>query len=122
MVTVAGCGGDDDTEAQLHVHNTSSFSIVEIHVTSVGSTTWGPDLISGNALDPGETLTIDVSCDFYDALLVDEQGVDCQVHDIQLCGNQADWVIDNNTCTVFGAARAAREAAARANSSAAPAN
>ena len=121
MVTVAGCSDNDENEAQLHVHNTSSFSIVEIHVTSVGSTTWGPNLIAGTTLVPGDSLAIDVSCGTYDALLVDEQGVDCQVHDIELCGNHADWVIDNNTCTVFGTARAAREAAAEANGPAAPA-
>jgi hypothetical protein len=120
MVTVAGCSDTDDNNAQLHVHNNSDFSIVEIHVTSIGSTTWGENLISGQTLAPKDSLTIDVSCGTYDALLVDQQGVDCQVHNIELCGNHADWVIDNTTCTVFGAAKAAREAAAKANGSAAP--
>lgn len=127
IVTVAGCSDNDDNNnnndnnAQLHVHNNSNFSIVEIHVTSVGSTTWGQNLISGQTLAPGDSLTIGVTCDTYDALLVDQQGVDCQVHNVELCGNHADWAIDNNTCTVFGATKAAREAAAKANGSMAPA-
>ena len=89
MVTVAGCN-DDNNEAELHVHNNSDFSIVDIRVTSVGSTTWGSNLIAGETLAPGDSLTIEVDCGTYDALLVDEQGVDCQVHNIALCGSQAD--------------------------------
>ncbi|HEX7836241.1 MAG TPA: hypothetical protein VF469_02195 [Kofleriaceae bacterium] len=120
MVTVAGCSDNDDNNdnnAQLHVHNNSNFAIVEIRVTSVGSTTWGENLISGQTLASTDSLTINVSCGTYDALLVDQQGVACQVHNVELCGNHADWVIDNNTCTVFGASKAAAEA----NGSAAPA-
>ena len=109
MVTVAGCSDNDDN-AQLHVHNNSSFSIVELHVTSVGSPTWGPNLIAGETLAPGDSLTIDVSCGTYDALLVDQQGVDCQVHSVDLCGNHADWQINNDTCTVFGQAQGGVEA------------
>jgi hypothetical protein len=117
-IAVAGCSSDSSTNATLHVQNSSDFAIVEIHVTSVGSTTWGPNLISGDTLSPGETLTVDVSCGTYDALLVDESGVDCQLMSVDLCLNDAAWVIRNNTCTVFGAAKAARDAAAKAAGSA----
>jgi hypothetical protein len=116
MVTVAGCS-DDNTNAELHVHNNSSFQIVEIHVTSVGSTTWGENLLQGGVLAPNATLTIHVDCDFYDVRLIDEQGVPCEIHDVELCGSHADWVIENTTCTVFGDA----QATAGANDSAPPA-
>lgn len=112
MITVAGCDDNDNnntTSATLHVQNNSDFAIVEIHVTSVGSTTWGSNLLSG-PLQPGQSLTLGVSCGTFDALLVDEQGVDCQLHNVDLCLNQAAWVINNTTCTVFGAAKAAGEA------------
>lgn len=107
-ITVAGCDDDDD-DAELNVHNNSDFDIVEIHVTSVGSTTWGPNLIGGDVLHPGESLEIDVDCGFYDVLLIDSAGVDCELHDLDLCFTEADWVIENETCAVFGAAKAARE-------------
>lgn len=119
---VAGCSsGSGGTDATLRVQNNSDFAITEIHVTSVGSSTWGPNLISGDILAPGETLRLDVTCDTYDALLVDEDGVDCELHGVDLCLNSADWVIRNSTCTVFGIARAALEAArANATGSATP--
>src|SRR6185436_865514 len=100
--------------------NRSDFSIVEIHVTSVGASTWGPNLIAGDVLAPGESLTLGVSCGFYDALLVDAAGVDCQLHDLDLCLNDADWIIHNDTCVSFGAAKAAREAAKAGYSAPAP--
>jgi len=118
-IAVAGCTSDSGPDASLNVRNHSDFVITEIHVTTVGSTDWGPNLLRGDALFPDETLTIDVSCDTYDALLIDEDGVQCQIHRLDLCFSTADWVIENNTCTTFGAARAAREAAARAAGSAA---
>jgi hypothetical protein len=112
-IAVAGCtSSDPGPDASLRVHNNSDFVITQIHVTSVGSLDWGPNLLSGDALFPDESLTIDVNCDTYDALLIDEDGVECQIHRIDLCFSTADWVIENNTCTSFIAARAAREAAA----------
>lgn len=120
LVATAGCSSSSNgPDATLKVQNSSDFAIVEIHVTDVGSSSWGPNLINGNTLAPGESVTLGVNCGTFDALLVDEQGVDCQLHDVDLCLNNADWVIANNTCTVFGAAKAAREAAAKAAGSSA---
>ena len=119
MATV-GCSGRAevvvDPGATLHVENRSDFAITEIHLTSVGSATWGPNLINGDVLLPGETLSLDVGCNTYDALLVDEAGVDCELHDLNLCLNNADWIIRNNPSSVFGAAKAARDAAEKAGS------
>ncbi|TMQ22527.1 MAG: hypothetical protein E6J91_01240 [Deltaproteobacteria bacterium] len=101
---IAGCSSDSSASGSLRVQNNSDFAIVEIHVAPVGSTSWGPNLISGDTLNPGEQLTVDISCGTYDALLVDESGVDCQLQSVDLCLNIADWIIRNNTCTVFGSA------------------
>jgi hypothetical protein len=116
LVATAGCSSSSNgPDATLRVQNSSDFAIVEIHVTDVGSSSWGPNLLpGGDILAPGESLTLGVDCGTFDALLVDEDGVDCQLHDVDLCLNDAAWVIHNNTCTVFGAAKAAREAAAKA--------
>lgn len=101
---VAGCSSSSDSsgpDATLKVKNNSDFQIVELHVTSVGNSSWGPNLLSSAGLDPGSSITLGVNCDTYDALLVDEAGVDCQLHSIDLCLNDADWIIQNDTCTAF---------------------
>ena len=112
-LTAAGCGSDNDcdsdnnnncgsgTAGALRVQNQSGVAITEIHVTSVGSTTWGPNLISGTTLAPGASLTVAVSCDQYDALLIDQAGDQCTLHNVDLCFNNADWIIRNDTCSAF---------------------
>ena len=92
--------------ASLTVWNQSDFALTEIYLTDVGSPTWGPNLLRGDVLLPGEQLTLGVLCDTYDALIVDEDGVDCEINSIDLCFNDATWVIRNNTCPVFGKAKA----------------
>jgi hypothetical protein len=109
VATVAGCSSTSD--ASLRVENRSDFAIVEIHVTPVGKASWGRNLLDGDILAPGETIVLGADCGTYDALLVDEAGVDCEVDNIDLCLNDATWIIRNNTCTVFGAAKAAGDAA-----------
>ncbi len=105
-------------DSSLRVQNQSDFVIEEVYLTSVGSSTWGPNRLGGDALFPDETLTLGVSCGNYDALLVDEDGIDCEIRNLDLCLNDALWVIRNNTCTVFGAAakERAEKAAADAQS------
>ena len=120
LAVAAGCGGSSTVDATLRVENRSDFAIVEIRVTSVGSTTWGPNLIAGDVLLPGESVTLGVDCGFFDARLIDEDGVDCELHDLDLCLNDADWIIHNDTCVAFGAARAAREAAKAGSGATAP--
>ena len=117
-LTAAGCGDDNDhdndhdcdnddhngdcvPQGALRVQNQSEFAITEIHVTSVGSTTWGPNLISGAILAPGNSLTVAVACDQYDALLIDEAGEQCIIHSVDLCFSKADWIIRNDTCSAF---------------------
>ncbi|MBA3458364.1 MAG: hypothetical protein H0T46_00260 [Deltaproteobacteria bacterium] len=131
-LSAAACGGggsgtviiDDVPDSSLVVDNQSDFAIVELYLTPVNSGTWGANLLRGDVLLPDENLTLGVDCGFYDALLVDEDDVDCVLTDMDLCLNDAVWIIRNNTCTVFGAAakeraeKAAAEAAAKAETAA----
>jgi hypothetical protein len=126
VLSAAACGDDsiDVTSASLVVDNQSDFVIEQLYLTATNNPDWGPNLLGGDVLFPDESLTLGVSCDFYDALLVDENGIDCEIDDLDLCLNSAVWVIRNNTCTVFGAAakeradKAQAEAAAKATTAA----
>ena len=101
----AGCAvqGDGIADATLEVSNDSDFVIEELYLTDVDSSSWGGNLLRGDVLFPDESFVLAVDCGFYDALLVDESGVECELHDLDLCLNDALWVINNNTCSVFGA-------------------
>jgi hypothetical protein len=94
----------DDDDSTLLVVNNSDFVIEEIYLVDVGNPTWGPNLLGGDVLFPDEDfLIVDIECDTYDALLVDETGVECEIFNLDLCFDDTTWRITNNTCSVFGA-------------------
>lgn len=90
-------------DATLTIVNDSDYVIEEVYLTDVGSRSWGRNLLGGDVLFPGESFTLGVACDYYDALVVDEDGVQCEVYDLDLCLNDATWYFRNNTCSVFSA-------------------
>ena len=112
--TLTGCVVQADEDASLTVYNESSFVIEELYLTEVDSPTWGSDLLGSDVLFPGEAIELGVDCDYYDALVIDETGLECEILDIDLCFNDAQWVIRNNSCDVFSIAGQAREAEAEA--------
>jgi hypothetical protein len=87
-----------------------------MYVTAVRSPSWGPNLLHGDILFPGESLYISLDCGTYDALLIDETGAACEVFDLDLCFDDADWIIRNTSCSVFEA-RAKHDAAEKAAAS-----
>lgn len=127
-VALPACVVDDDDvdDSTLTVVNESDFVIEEVFITDVNASGWGPNLLAGDVLFPGESMVIyDIECGVYDALLVDETGLECELLGIDLCFDDATWVITNNTCDVFAAEAARRAQAAQGAqdaSSQAPAN
>jgi hypothetical protein len=116
-VALVGCTGSTtvgvEPGASLSVINESDFVLYEIYLTETDNPDWGPNLLRGDVLYPDESLTLGVPCDYYDALIVDEDGIECEAVGLDLCLNDATWVIRNNTCTVFEAEAARRAAAAQ---------
>ena len=112
-VAAPGCIIVADDDSTLTIDNQSDFFLDEIRLAEVDSLDWGPNLAPVDGLGPDEILELDVDCDFYDLQVIDEDGVECTVLDLDLCLNDATFVFRNNTCTVFEAARKAREAAGK---------
>lgn len=83
-------------DASLTVANDSSFVITELYVTPVGDDPrFSADLLGSGFLRPGESIVIDVECGFYDVEVVDELGALCLLPDLDLCFDDALWVIDD---------------------------
>ncbi len=82
-------------DATITIDNQSTYVLIELNVAPVGTVTWGPDLLGGADLLPGEFITIGVDCDFYDIRIVDELGAECVLLDVDLCLNDQTWVIDD---------------------------
>src|SRR5688572_29105846 len=88
---------DRGEDSSLTIENESNFALAEIRVTRGTSSSWGPNLIAGDILLPGESLTVLLDCDVYDALVVDEDGFGCELLGLDLCFDDAVWVITNRT-------------------------
>lgn len=95
------------TDSSLLLENRSSFEIHEMYVTPSASSSWGPNLLRGDILMPGESTLIPVECGTYDTMLVDETGAVCEILDVELCNDSADWIIRNSSCAIFEARAAA---------------
>jgi hypothetical protein len=95
--TVAGCSDTTvEEDAILILSNESSFDIIEVRMAGSLDPTFGPDLLGPVPLLPGEELeVVDIPCDFYDVLIVDELGAECLVGDVNLCFNVVSLVIDD---------------------------
>jgi hypothetical protein len=89
-----------ETDSSLFVENRSDFEIYEMYVTEIDNPSWGPNLID-DVMFPGDTMIIGLECGTYDALLVDETDATCEVEAIDLCFEDADWIIRNSSCLVF---------------------
>lgn len=110
VVTTDGYDDDfyDDTyDSSLLVSNHSDFEIHEMYVTEIDNPSWGPNLLRGSILFPGDSIELAIDCGVYDAMLIDETGADCEVTGVELCFDDADWIIRNNTCSLFEARAAA---------------
>ena len=92
-------GGGD---ASITIANDSDFVLVDIRVSPVGNSSWGPNVLRGDVLYPGEELTVVLDCDYYDVLVEDELGDTCVIADIDLCFSDDVWVIRNSTLAFCG--------------------
>lgn len=97
-----GCSDDDPVDATITIDNQSSFFLDELYIAPIDTVTWGPNLLGTAGLAPDEFITVAVDCDFYDVRIIDELGAECIIVDVDLCGFDDLWVIDDvflNSCT-----------------------
>jgi hypothetical protein len=93
LTLTSGCVVTTD-DSSLTIVNESSYALVDIRVTERDRIDWGPNLLS-RALLPGDSLTVSVYCDYYDVLVEDQDGFVCELYNVDLCYNDATWVITN---------------------------
>lgn len=88
----------DDGDSDLTIFNESNYYLIQIQLAEVNDRTWGPNLLGRDDLPPGGSLTIvDIECGRYDVLIVDELGTACELIDLGLCFDSADWFITDAT-------------------------
>jgi hypothetical protein len=82
----------DKKKASVKVVNKSDWTIVELYLSPVNDTKWGPDQLGEETIKPGDTYTLtDVPCDNWDVRLVDEDKDVCIVEDVDICAASETW-------------------------------
>jgi hypothetical protein len=121
LLAAPGCiiVGDDDDEdgGVLAIFNDDpEFFIEEIYVAPAGVDYGGNEVPGG--LGPDESLEIDLGCDLYDVLIIDELDEACEVFDLDLCGLDAE--ISYPSCDVLNATGDAGSEGGKKNASPKP--
>ena len=101
-IAMSGCVISSEGDASITIANDSSYVLVDVRVSPVGARSWGPNLLRGDVLYPGEDLTVTLDCDFYDVLVEDELGATCVLADLDLCFSDDVWLIRNATLASCG--------------------
>jgi hypothetical protein len=95
------CIIEADEDSSLTVWNDSDYDIDEIRVAPNGTRSWGANLIPRRLL-PGEEVTIDLDCDYWDVRIVDETGLGCEFYGLDLCFTDEVWRLTNSSLVTCG--------------------
>ena len=83
--------------AEVVIQNNSQWQIHNLYISPTSTDEWGEDQLGEHVIETGGgtyTLT-DIPCAAYDVRLIDEDGDECVVTDVGLCGGKGNWVIED---------------------------
>jgi len=81
-------------KATVKIINQSKWEIHHIFLSSTDDDHWGPDQLGEDVLAKGESLTLtNIECFTYDIKVVDEDGDECVIDEVELCGDESYWKI-----------------------------
>lgn len=83
-------------KATVKVVNKSDWQIDQFFLSSSEEDEWGPDQLGEEVIGSGESFSLkSIPCDTYDIMLVDEDGDECVVEEVDICGGAETWTITN---------------------------
>lgn len=81
-------------KATVKIINQSKWEIHHIFLSAVEDEEWGEDQLEDAVLAKGQSLTITgIPCDLYDVKVVDEDGDECIIEQVDLCNDDSYWKI-----------------------------
>lgn len=82
----------------IHIKNNSDWEIHHLFMSPSDHESWGPDQLGSNiiAAGGGKFELHKVPCDTWDVKIVDEDGDECVIDNVDICGSKEGWVITND--------------------------
>ena len=80
--------------SDINIVNKSDWAIAELYLAPVDEAKWGPDQLAEHVIEPGDSFKLTkIPCDTWDIKLVDEDGDECIVEEVDICVNSETWTI-----------------------------
>jgi hypothetical protein len=93
-LVAAGAAEARRSDSEVEFINRSSWDIYELYISASDEDEWGPDQLEDGILESGGSFLLhSIPCDDYDVLLIDEDGDECVLEKVDLCGDSEEWVI-----------------------------
>jgi hypothetical protein len=81
-------------KSTVKIINHSKWAIHHVFLSPSEDENWGPDQLEDSILAKGDSITItSIPCDTYDVKVVDEDGDECIIEEVDLCGDNLYWNI-----------------------------
>lgn len=81
-------------KATVKVINQSKWEIHHLYLSSSDDRHWGEDQLGEDVLAKGDSITLtNIPCDTYDIQVVDEDGDECVIEEVDMCGDESYWKI-----------------------------
>ena len=81
-------------KATVKIINQSKWEIHHVFLSSSDDDHWGKDQLGEDVLAKGDSLTLtNIDCHTYDIKVVDEDGDECVIEEVDLCGDESYWKI-----------------------------
>jgi hypothetical protein len=97
LLLAAGCYWVVDEDQSFSLHNRSSLSLIDVRMQPMDAVGWGPNLLAGDWLEPGDTLVVDeMACDAFDLRVVVHGGASCVYHNLWMCMADLHWDFDDD--------------------------
>ncbi len=81
-------------KATVKVINQSKWEIHHLYLSSSADEEWGPDQLEDDILTKGDQITLtNIPCDTYDVKVIDEDGDECIIEEVELCKDHSYWKI-----------------------------
>ena len=102
-----GTQGGGGTAASVEITNQTNWDIHHLYMSPVNERNWGPDQLGTRVLtkNGGQFTLTDIPCANYDIRVVDQDGDECIIEDVELCRGGYEWRITNQellSCQGFG--------------------
>jgi hypothetical protein len=85
-----------EKKSDVTVVNHAAWDIHHLYLSAADENEWGPDQLGTEVMATGDSFKLTgIPCDEYDVRLVDEDGDECMIFAVDICGANETWVIES---------------------------